>query len=139
MTQHTYVPAQGKPKTAGLATPAWRCAHCQGKGKRHKVFFVPRKKRDVYEDVKAKIMAIRAMPPDKRAYRDTLLYKETLAVELGVHPDCVVQALARLNREGLVSQRYNRPPHDCRRSKGMDHGPDDSWMGSYYSVRLFDP
>lgn len=107
-------------KPAGTASPSNRCGHCIGNGKRRKVFFVKKRKIDAYPMIRKMI--------DDGNYRFT---KEGLAVDLGVHVDCVHQALMRLNREGLLTQRSNSAPHDSTRDR-MGAGSDSAWQASVY-------
>jgi hypothetical protein len=137
MTRRTYIAQAGAPKTASPAKPGWKCSHCQGSGKRRRIV-IRRRKRDVYDEVKAKVMAIQAMKDP--GWSDRRVTKEQLAVDLGVTEDCVVQALHRLNLEGLVYRRSNKAPHDSKREypdpdfRGRTVG-DASWQGSTYLVR----
>lgn len=142
MTKRSYLAQAGAPKTAQPAKPGWKCSHCQGKGKRRKVYFIRRSKRDVYAEVKAKVLAVRDRPKkwEGLQYWDQHWTKEQLAVELGVTEDCVVRAMRQLNIEGLVYQRVNKAPHDSKREypdpsfSGKRYG-DASWCGSTYGVR----
>ena len=114
------------------AQPAWRC-NCRNchHGTARKKIRVLRRKRPVYDEVRAFVLFL-LDHPNVKPYGFT---KEDLAVQLKVHVHFVEQALARLNREGLVLQPVHRFPHDCNRSPGMDHGPDSSWCGDIYRVR----
>ena len=140
MTKRTYIAQAGAPKTAQPAKPGWKCSHCQGNGKRRKVYFIRRSKRDVYAEVKAKVLAVRALPKESLQWQQRWFTKEQLAVDLGVTEDCVVRALRQLNIEGLVYQRVNKAPHDSKREypdpsfSGKRYG-DASWCGSTYGVR----
>lgn len=114
----------------GTAGPGWRCNHCHGV-RRVKVKS-RRRTRDVYDEVRAIVLNLIAQP-------QTFLHsfrKEDLAASLGVKDHCVEQALARLNREGLVHQPVHGVPHDCNRSTRLDWGSDSSWVGDRYKVRL---
>jgi len=119
-----------KPKTASPALPTWRSDHCQGKGKRKKIV-IRRRKRDVYLEVRARVLAIRQLDPAKVTCKEVRLTKEALAVELGVTEDCVVRALQKLNQEGLVYQRSNSIPHE----RWSMRGSESSWQASTYKVR----
>lgn len=111
-------------KPAGLSSPAGRCGHCIGAGKRRKVYFVKKRKIDAYEQIKALIAA--------GALSFT---KEDLAVRFGIHVDNIHQALMRLNREGVLHQRSNSAPHDSTRDRFTWAVGDSAWQASVYHVR----
>jgi hypothetical protein len=85
----------------------------------------------VYAEARAYVLDL-IDHPDKQPYG---FRKEDLAVSLQVKNHCVEQALARLNREGLVHQPVHHYPHDNNRSNQMDGGSDSSWLGDIYRVR----
>lgn len=123
-------PTNQPGKTAQPAMPTWRCDHCQGKGKRRRVFFVRHDKKDAYGAILAIVLAEQAKPAKDRKR----LTREELAVSLGIHSSFVHHALMRLNQEGLINQRQNRPPHDSTRDLGNSVG-DSAWCASTYSIR----
>lgn len=58
---------------------------------------------------------------------------ESIAKYFSIQKHMVVNALRVMNQRGLVSQKYNRPPHDSTRDRW---GGDSSWMPSQYNVNV---
>ena len=127
----------GKP--AGLAAPTNRCGHCQGDGKRRKVFFVRAKKVRPEVAYKAVVRVIERIRADYVAGRQTRymsgVTREGLAVELGLHKDCIHLALMRLVREGVLETKRNMAPHDSSRDRWHWGKGDSAWMASFYQLR----
>ena len=49
--------------------------------------------------------------------------------------DMVKWCFMKLNHEGLLGQKVNSPPHDCRRGTDyMNYGSDNSWGASRYTI-----
>jgi transcription initiation factor IIE alpha subunit len=63
---------------------------------------------------------------------ETYVTAEKIAKEMQVKVHLVRQALHKLNLEGLVGKKQNRPPHDSTRDRWG--GWDSSWRASTYEV-----
>ena len=62
---------------------------------------------------------------------------EEIAAHFRVNLGMVRHCLHLLNLEGLISQRSNHVPHDCRRDL-HGYGSDNSWVASTYSLTKTD-
>lgn len=60
---------------------------------------------------------------------------EQFASDLKASVDSIRQAFHKLNLEGIMSQKIDRPPHDSKRDRYTSAVADSSWQASLYRRR----
>lgn len=113
----------------------FRCDHCNGPKikegkKRLKPIYKRIKEEKLYDLVKSHILAIKKDPDITNK-----IFAEKIAEHFQVKTHRIIKIFMKLNQEGIISQAYNNPPHDCRRATTMmDWGMDNSWMATRYYI-----
>ena len=108
-----------------------RCGNCNHKRDKFRPSLKRWKLEDVYIIIRTKILEI---IKNNKGY--VYVTVEEFVTDLRAKRSLVDQVFAKLNLEGLLSQGFNKPPHDCKREKsGFSHGNDSSWQATIYKVR----
>ena len=102
------------------------CRHCNLGEKRS--LFRPSLKRWKFEKL---LSIVRKMIVEEPKSSVTV---ESYASTLKCKKHLIDRCFALLNKEGLLSQAYNRPPHDSSRDPDTWGKGDSAWMASTYTV-----
>ena len=63
------------------------------------------------------------------------VYAEKIAEKFKVKKHRIKVVFMLLNKESILGQAENKPPHDSNRNLSMmDYGPDNSWRASRYEI-----